>query len=110
MAQDVVHCWAHKEMGISLILFLLCNVIITIYIYIYIQVYTKEWCGFNSEYYLNRTILLCMPCIYTEYTQKNGAVSMVNKGKPHHSFVYTLYINKCTHSIYIYELFYTFQR
>jgi hypothetical protein len=22
----------------------------------------------------------------------NGAVSMVNKGKPHHSFVYTLYI------------------
>jgi hypothetical protein len=28
---------------------------------------------------------------YTEYTQKNGAVSMVNKGKPHHSFVYTLY-------------------
>jgi hypothetical protein len=29
---------------------------------------------------------------YTGYTQKNGAVSIVNKGKPHHSFVYTLYI------------------
>jgi hypothetical protein len=29
--------------------------------YIY-RAYTKEWCGFNSEYYLNRTILLCMPC------------------------------------------------
>jgi hypothetical protein len=28
---------------------------------------------------------------YTGYTQTNGAVSMVNKGKPHHSFVYTLY-------------------
>jgi hypothetical protein len=28
----------------------------------------------------------------TGYTQNNGAVSMVNKGKPHHSFVYTLYI------------------
>jgi hypothetical protein len=28
---------------------------------------------------------------YTEYTQTNGAVSMVNKGKQHHSFVYTLY-------------------
>jgi hypothetical protein len=28
----------------------------------------------------------------TGYTQQNGAVSMVNKGKPHHSFVYTLYI------------------
>ena len=27
------------------------------------RVYTKEWCGFNSEYYLNRTILLCMPCL-----------------------------------------------
>ena len=32
---------------------------------------------------------------YTGYTQKNGAVSMVNKGKPHHSFVYTCiyYVN-----------------
>jgi hypothetical protein len=30
---------------------------------------------------------------YTEYTQKNGAVSMVNKGKPHHYFVHTLYIS-----------------
>ena len=30
--------------------------------------------------------------VYTGYTQKNGAVSMVNKGKPHHSFVYTLYV------------------
>jgi hypothetical protein len=28
----------------------------------------------------------------TGYKQKNGAVSMVNKGKPHHYFVYTLYI------------------
>jgi hypothetical protein len=28
---------------------------------------------------------------YTGCTQKNGAVSMVNKGTPHHSFVYTLY-------------------
>jgi hypothetical protein len=28
---------------------------------------------------------------YTGYTQNNGAVSMVNKGNPHHSFVYTLY-------------------
>jgi hypothetical protein len=28
----------------------------------------------------------------TGYTQKNGAVSMVNKGKPHHSFVYALYV------------------
>jgi hypothetical protein len=27
------------------------------------RVYTKEWCGFNSEYYWNRTIILCMPCI-----------------------------------------------
>ena len=29
---------------------------------------------------------------YTGYTQKNGAVSMVNKGIPHHSFVYILCI------------------
>jgi hypothetical protein len=29
--------------------------------------------------------------VYTEYTQNNGADSMVNKGKLHHSFVYTLY-------------------
>jgi hypothetical protein len=28
----------------------------------------------------------------TGYTQNNGAVSMVNKGKPHHSFVYILYL------------------
>jgi hypothetical protein len=28
------------------------------------RAYTKEWCGFSSEYYWNRTILLCMPCIY----------------------------------------------
>jgi hypothetical protein len=27
------------------------------------RVYTKEWCGLNSEYYWNRTILLCMLCI-----------------------------------------------
>jgi hypothetical protein len=27
------------------------------------RVYTKEWCGLNSEYYWNRTILLCIPCI-----------------------------------------------
>jgi hypothetical protein len=27
------------------------------------RVYTKEWCGFNSVHYYNRTILLCMPCI-----------------------------------------------
>ena len=30
----------------------------------------------------------------------NGAVSMVNKGKPHHSFVHTLYMNIST---FIYE-------
>jgi hypothetical protein len=28
---------------------------------------------------------------YTGHTQKNGAVSKVNKLKPHHSFVYALY-------------------
>jgi hypothetical protein len=28
------------------------------------RVYTKEWCGFNSEYYWNRTIILCMLCIW----------------------------------------------
>jgi hypothetical protein len=28
---------------------------------------------------------------YTGHTQKNGAVSTVNKTKPHHSFVYALY-------------------
>jgi hypothetical protein len=33
--------------------------------------------------------------IYTGYTQENGAVSMVNKGKQHHSFVYTLYMYMC---------------
>jgi hypothetical protein len=27
------------------------------------RVYTKEWCGFNSKKYWNRTILLCTPCI-----------------------------------------------
>jgi hypothetical protein len=27
------------------------------------RVYTKEWCGFNSENYWNRIILLCIPCI-----------------------------------------------
>jgi hypothetical protein len=26
--------------------------------------YTKEWCRFNSIHYWNRTILLCMSCIY----------------------------------------------
>jgi hypothetical protein len=31
--------------------------------YIY-RVYTKEWCGFNSENYWIRTILLCIPCTY----------------------------------------------
>ena len=36
--------------------------------------------------------ICCKDLLYTEYTQKNGAVSMVNKGKPHHYFVYTLYI------------------
>jgi hypothetical protein len=29
---------------------------------------------------------------YTEHTQKNGAVSLYSPLKPHHSFVYTLYI------------------
>jgi hypothetical protein len=29
----------------------------------------------------------------TGYTQKNGAVSLYSPLKPHHSFVYTLYIN-----------------
>jgi hypothetical protein len=28
------------------------------------RAYTKEWCGIKSEFYWNRTILLCMPCIY----------------------------------------------
>ena len=32
--------------------------------------------------------------LYTEYTQKNGAVSLYSPLKPHHSFVYTLYIYK----------------
>ena len=27
------------------------------------RVYTKEWCGFNSLHYWNRTIRLCIPCI-----------------------------------------------
>jgi hypothetical protein len=27
------------------------------------RAYTKEWCGFNSIHYWNRTILLCIPCI-----------------------------------------------
>ena len=27
------------------------------------RVYTNEWCGFKSFHYLNRTILLCIPCI-----------------------------------------------
>ena len=35
------------------------------------RVYTKEWCGFNSEHYYNRTILLCMPCITNNYTLKD---------------------------------------
>ena len=26
------------------------------------RAYTKEWCGFNSDSHLNRTIVLCMPC------------------------------------------------
>ena len=48
------------------------------------RAYTKEWCGFNSEHYYIRTILLCMPCMYvcmyvcTGHTQKNGAVLIVN--------------------------------
>jgi hypothetical protein len=29
---------------------------------------------------------------YTGYTQKNGAVSLYSQLKPHHSFVYTLYL------------------
>jgi hypothetical protein len=45
-------------------------------------------------------VCLCLQllniCIYTGYTQKNGAVSMVNKGNPHHSYVYTLYICEVT--------------
>jgi hypothetical protein len=36
------------------------------------------------------SIYIYITSIY-RYTQTNGAVSMVNKGKPHHSFVYTLY-------------------
>ena len=27
------------------------------------RVYTKEWCGFHTKYIVNRTILLCIPCI-----------------------------------------------
>jgi hypothetical protein len=50
------------------------NTYVWSYIYIYMssntyvcghiyRLYTKEWCGFNSFHYLNRTILLCIPCI-----------------------------------------------
>ena len=38
------------------------------------------------------SIIILFIVHYTGYTQKNGAVSMVNKGKPYHSFVYTLYM------------------
>jgi hypothetical protein len=33
-----------------------------------------------------------MQRLYTGYTQKNGAVSLYSPLKPHHSFVYTLYV------------------
>ena len=32
------------------------------------MVYTKEWCGFNSVHYYNRTILLCIPCTWLKAT------------------------------------------
>ena len=35
------------------------NAVVGIY-----RAYTKEWCGFNINFYWNRTILLCMPCIW----------------------------------------------
>jgi hypothetical protein len=28
------------------------------------RAYTKEWCGFTGDSYLDRTIILCMPCIF----------------------------------------------
>jgi hypothetical protein len=45
-------------------------------------------------FYVWKEIRLLWPlCLsYKGYTQNNGAVSMVNKGKQHHSFVYTLYL------------------
>jgi hypothetical protein len=33
--------------------------------------------------------------MYTGYTQKNGVVSLYSPLKPHHSFVYTLYVYVC---------------
>jgi hypothetical protein len=39
------------------------HLLITIYTEVLYRVYTKEWCGFKSENYWNRTILLCIPCI-----------------------------------------------
>jgi hypothetical protein len=48
---------------------------------------------------------------HTGYTQNNGAVSMVNKGKPHHSFVYTLYIqNKQVNCLRSFQTFKAFQK
>jgi hypothetical protein len=35
------------------------------------RAYTKEWCGFTGDSYLDRTILLCMPCINSVNMKNN---------------------------------------
>ena len=44
-----------------------------------IQVYTKEWCGFHTKYIINRTILLCIPCICTQTERENLHLSYRNE-------------------------------
>ena len=51
----------------------------------------------NEERRFSKQLTTC-----TGYTQKNGAVSLYAPLKPHHSFVYTLYIPNvkyCLHSL-----------
>ena len=82
----------------------------TPYILSYIKLYDLYWPDQPLLYtpYSFGLIMIAVPCLrfllyiylYTGYTQKNGAVSMVNKGKPHHSFVYTLYTVRPTLSLH----------
>jgi hypothetical protein len=49
----------------------------------------------SNNFYTNRCTIkttFIVAFINTGYTQKNGAVSLYSPLKPHHSFVYTLYI------------------
>ena len=50
----------------------------------------KRYCKFNKD--VSYTNIFIMSVILTGYTQNNGAVSLYSQLKPHHSFVYILYI------------------